>query len=367
MHYQLKTRQICLFFIAFLPVNKFFIMPSIIAQTCNEDMWISALMSTILDIITVISVLFVCRKAKTDLFTLLELNFGKIGKIIILSLYFILFMTKAIIPINEQKEYTLLTLYEALPSSIYFLPFFLVAFYVCIQRARVIGRCSDLFWAITVISLVLVFGLSVYHSDFTTLLPIGANGIKNISVGAYYSSVWFGDCVYLMFFVGEFAYKKFDMLKISASYAISSAIVILLMMIFYGVFTSLAGRQNFALTEVSKYATVINNIGRFDYFGIFGVLLSNTIAVSLPIFFATKILAELIKFKYSWIPALITVGALFLFTIIFDEYFASIENFIINYASGFFILMCNVFPILTVFLKTDKTSKKEKHHALYQD
>ena len=54
--YQLKVRQICFFIIAFLPITKFFSLPSIIATCANEDLWISTLISLAFDFLTLIPI-----------------------------------------------------------------------------------------------------------------------------------------------------------------------------------------------------------------------------------------------------------------------------------------------------------------------
>ena len=55
MQYELKSRQVCLFIIAFLPISKLFIMPSILAGKANEDLWISALVNLTLDFLTILA------------------------------------------------------------------------------------------------------------------------------------------------------------------------------------------------------------------------------------------------------------------------------------------------------------------------
>ena len=72
----------------------------------------------------------------------------------------------------------------------------------------------------------------------------------------------------------NFIYKKRDGIKIIIAFLISGLSVVLFMVVFYGIFTSIAFRQQFALTEISKYTAIINNIGRFDYIGILNILFS---------------------------------------------------------------------------------------------
>ena len=360
MKFQLKTRQVCLFFIAFMPVIKFFMMPSVIADFAREDMWISSLINLILDGITLSFLIFACKKARTKFFELLEDNFGMVGAKIILSLYFVYFMLKAIVPLGEQKDYVELTLYTLMPSQLYFLPFFAVAFYFCLKYLRVIGRSADVLWILTAVGILILFALSIPNAEFEAVLPIGANGITNILKGSYSTLNWYGDCVYLMFFIGEFKYKNKDGIKIFISYLVAAVAVIFFMIIFYSVFTSIAFRQRFALTEISKYTAVINNIGRFDYVGIVFILFSNAFALSLPLFFSCRILNYIFGITKKWIAPIIVIAIQLGIMVLLTEYYASIESFIENYAGVYFLILGNIFPIIAAFLK-NKEAKNENY------
>lgn len=343
--YPLKSRQICFFLIAFLPITKIFSLPSLIAKHSNEDLWISCIINLALDFITLIPIIFACKKAKMGFFELLEDMFGKLLSKGILFLYLVYFMLKAILPLNEQKDYVDYTLYTLRPSIAYFLPFFIVAFYMCFKRLKLLGRLSDILCLISLNGMVTLFFLSITNADFSAILPVGANGLSNIAKASFYSTNWFGDSVFIMFFIGEFKFEKGSTLKIILSFLLSALLTVMFMIIFYCIFTSIAFRQRFALTEISKYTTVINNLGRFDYIGIIMVLFSNLFALCLPMFFASKILDYIFRFKKLWIAPSISVGVQLLIMLVFNEYFASIQTFLTSYVSIYFILLSNVLPI----------------------
>ena len=360
MRPQLKSRQICFFLIAFVPVTKLFMMSSIIAGIAKEDMWISTLLNVALDVISLLCICFACKKAQADFITILENNLGKTGKNILLFLYFIYFLLKAVIPINEQKDYVELTLYMTQPTLLTFLPVLLCSFFLCLKELRTLGRLADVIWIVTLVGFITLMALSVGSTDFSALLPIGVNGLGNILKGSYSSFIWFGDISYLIFFIGKFNYQKHDTLKIVFSYLATGVMVIFFTMVFFGVFTSIAFRQQFALTEISKYSTVINSIGRFDYVAILLLLFSNMFAISMPIYFAVKMLQGIFPIKQKWIFPLCVTSAYALLLLFFNEFFYSIEQFMLIYANGYFLLLGNILPIFTVFLR----NKEKKGYAI---
>lgn len=345
MQYSLKTRQVCFFIIAFLPLTKFFALPSLLAQIAGEDMWICALINLLLDFFTVFAISHACKKTDCDFFTLLERTFGNVGSKIVLFLYFIYFTTKTIIPLNEQRDYVELTLYTLRPNIMYFLPFFILPFFLSMKKLRVLGRLADVLWFITLNGIITLFVLSISNADFGAILPIGANGLKVFS-GAYFGLSRFGDCAYLVFFIGNFSFKKNDGAKILLSYVLGAVLVLAFMVIFYCVFTSIAFRQRFALTEISKYSTVINNLGRFDYIGIVMILFSNLFSLSLPFYFSSQVINKIFNIKKNFIAPIIAVGLQLLLQLFFSQFSFGIENFITNYMGVFFIIMANVLPII---------------------
>lgn len=359
MKLQLKTRQICLFIIAFFPITKIFVLPSILAENANEDMWLSAIFSLLLDFVCLISIIFACKKAKTDFFSLLKSNLGKVGEIIVLSVYFFYFMLKAVLPLAEQRDYVELTLYTLVPTVLYFLPFFIAAFFLCTKKIRVLGRAADVMWFSTILGFIILISMSISNADFEAILPIGASGTKAILSGTYNSLNWFGDAAYILFFIGEFKTENHSGRKLVISYLISAIMIISFMIIFYSIFTSIAYRQRFALTEISKYTTVINNMGRFDYFGIMFILLSSVFALSLPMYFSCRILNRIFNFSKVYIAPIIVIGIQVLIMLLFNEKLVGIINFIKRYGGFYFLIVGNILPIFSVLLK----NKKEQENA----
>ncbi|MBQ9485820.1 MAG: GerAB/ArcD/ProY family transporter [Clostridia bacterium] len=359
MNKSLKVRQICFFFIALLPVAKFFMLPSLLSEVAQEDGWISAALSCALDLFTIAALFLTLKDTDCDFFTLTEKHFGKSFAKIVAALYFVFFLLKTLLPLCEVKDYVELTLYMTTPTVVTFCPVFAVIFYLCLKRLRVIGRIADGVLAVALIGYISLFALSETNADFSALLPIGGRGFPAIARGAYYSQTWFSDAAYFLFFTGEYVKSKKDGLKILLSVCVSSLIVLIFCAVFYGTFGSIAFRQRFALTEISKYASVISNVERFDYIAIFALLFTSVFALSLPFYFATELFTRVFPVK-RWIAAIITCLPSAIMLIFFSEYFSGVENFIINYANAFFLFMGSVFPVAVCAVLKIKTKKEKK-------
>lgn len=354
----LKTRQICFFYVAILPVVKFFMMPSSVSLIAGEDLWISVLINCLLDFTAIATVYFCLKNQDGDFFTLSEKLFGKAFAKTVAAIYIVFFLLKTVMPLNETKDYVEMTLYITSPNIFTFMPVFALIVFVCMHHLRVIGRIADGVLIVALIGYAFMFALALSDTDFGALLPVGAHGAKNILYGAYVSEPWFNDCAYFLFFTGQFVKSKKDGLKILASFAVSAAIVVFFCILFYGTFTSVAFRQRFALTEISKYTTTINNTERFDYIPIFAMLFTAVFSLAMPFYFATDLFVRLIPVKRT-VASVIVCVPLIVLLLFFEEYFATIENFITQIASGFFLFFGTVFPaLLAIIMKI--CLKKEK-------
>lgn len=361
---QLYVRQVCLFLVAFLPITKLFTLPSILAERAGRDLWISAAAILFAEILTAFFVASAMKKENADFFTLCEKYLGKAGAKIVYAVYLVSFIVKAVLPINEQRDYVGQTLYVTRPDLWVFLPFFIIAFYICTKKLRALGRCAEIFFALTLAGLCFIIVLAAPNFDAGAFLPVGVSGAKPVLSGAYKAIPWFGDCVYLILIIGNVREEKKSTLKITVSYAAAALLSLIFLTIFYGTFSSIAFRQRFALTEMSKYSAVINNVGRLDYLAIFTLLASATISATLPLYFATRMAEKLFSVKTRWLCPLIITAIALIPTVFFTEYYAGTEKFITSYGSALFIITNCVFPFVFSVVILVKNRKKENKNEV---
>ena len=356
---EFKIRQVGFFFLAFLPVTKIFYLPSIYARFAGSDMWLGTVINFALDMLTFIAVLMLWKKHRgKGLYEILENGLGKVFAKIIFAVYAVYFILKAYIPFVEQKNFIEYALYENTADIFIFMPVFGLGAYLAVKKASVLGRIADLIAVITVLGLVLLIGLAMQGADFGYLLPFGVNGAGNIFRSSYYALPWFGDAVFFMFFMGDVIPEKNYVLKTILPYIFAALFVILFMMLFFVTFSSIAVRQSFALTEISKYSTVIYNIGRFDYIGIFCILLAGSVALCLPLYFATYCVTRIFGLTLRYIPAIIINFGMAVFVYATAKSFSGIQNFIQLYLGGFMLFASNVLPALFLIIGRGKDEKK---------
>lgn len=355
----LKSRQICLFFIAFAPAIKFFMLPSVTASVADRDEWLCCIANILLDFITLAILIKACRNSRTDFFGLCEKNLGKTGARVVYLLFAAYLVIKAYVPISEQRDYVELTLYTTLPSVLNFTPFMLLTFYLAQKKLRIVGRLADIVWFLAVTGYLLMFAVSIPNVSPEMLLPIGKTPSSKLIKGCFYSLNWFGDCVYYLFFIGRYEHKKGDTAKILCSYLSAAFTVLLFVTIFYGTFSSIAFRQRYALTEMSKYSTVINNVGRFDYLAIFSLLLAAAFSAAFPLYFANSLITKAIPFKNKKLITVIFFAIYTAFLIGAKEYNASIESFAREYGGYLFLFFGNIFPLLIAFFSVKEGKKIE--------
>ena len=356
----LKLRQICFFYIALSPVIKFFSMPSVVAEKCGRDILFSVAANLLIDFALILALILLIGREETDFFTAVKTRVGGWAEKFLLAVFLVYFILKSILPVNEQKDYVELTLYMTAPSPWTFLPVFGFIFYLCLKKLRVIGRISDAVVSVAVVGYLLLFTLSLSGVDAEAFLPVGVSGIGKIKDGAIFSRCWFGDSAFFLFFIGGYKKERAETLKLLLSFGICALITLAFTFVFYGSFSSVAFRQKFALTEIARYSTVINNLERFDFLAVFALLFAYILSVALPFYFATETAERLFGIK-RWAAALIAVLPAFILLAFLGEYFAGTETFILQTGNIFFLgAELFSFPFAVIVRLKNRGAKRRK-------
>ena len=319
-----KTRptlkQICALFIALLPLTKIVSAPSVMAGFCEEKLWVPLVLTLISDIALICLIIYVCKRhSYKNAYQILCESYSEGFAKIIFFTWAVFFLLKAFVPLLEHKRLIENAFYETLPQVPAFYPFFAVCFYVCVKGFKGLTRACEILAPLTVFALLLIIYLSLTPGDYKTLLPLHNINLKSGAIGWLNGILWFNDAIYLIFFIPSFKAQKKPFLKIFICYLIPFLLTLVIFILFYAIFSSIASVKQLAVSSMSIFSLTLVNIGRFDHLAVLILSLCAVFAVTLPVLCSMQCLKYCFKVKRDYILALILCGMLFIAVVIFNK------------------------------------------------
>lgn len=353
---QITVKQICALFACLLPLTKIVCAPSVISSLYEEKLWQPVAVWFILELLFIVYVFILDKMhgGKTY-YAVLSDGYGEFFARAVYFVYAIYFALKSYLFIIEHKLLIETAFYEILPSSPVFYPLFIVAFYTSLKGLKTIGRAAEFCLPICWAGLITIFFLSVPSGDWDALFPL-FYGSKNGAIDLLSTISWFGDSLYLLFFMGHFKREKRVFLKTAISYAVPAVFTAAFFCCFYAVFTYVAPSQIIAIKETGIFSVTLQNVGRFDYLAIFLISLAGVLAVSFPIVTSVKLFERAFALEKATIPAIALNAALLVATYFFAQKYNEILAIYRNYFSAFFAVCGFVIP-LTALRRTNENKK----------
>ena len=323
-------------------------MPAVVSSASHESSTLTVLLNFIVDFLLLLVVFSICKKCEVGFYELIETTFGKGFAKTVYIIYAIYFFSKAFIPILEQKNSINLTFYESQPTLLTFMPFYLVAFYIILKGINAFSRSIEIMFWLFLGGILITFALSIPSGKYSNLLPFFTTPNK-LFKGSYNAAIWFGDPLSILFII-EFLEKKKWFKKVCASYAASAAATLILITVFYAIFSSIAERQYFAPLKMSKYSITLSNIGRLDYFGALLFSAVSVYSLTFPLLLTCVCLNKVISFKKPFISPLIVCVLQGVLTYFFQSDLYMLTQFFTKYVSGFYMVICYALPTLILVL-----------------
>ena len=343
---KISSRQLYFFLAAVAPVGKLILLPVTLAHYAASDLLFPAAINFFLQA-GVIALVLLLAKNGLSLGELLQKTFGKIGAKIILTIFFAFFFYAALCPLIEQKLFVQSIFYDTLPSVVTFSSFFIFSAYLCAKPLSSYGRIWDILAPVAFVGFVGIIALAAGNMDFGALNPVGAAGIEKITQGAAFTNYWFFDSAILLTLLGKIEYKRGMAWKGPLFYLLGAAAVMLFLAVFYGIFSEIAVRQQFAFAKIGKYSPAVGILGRIDYLFVFALSLVMAFYSALPLQAGIDCLRQAYGSPAGkLLPALASVAVniiMLVLTVFFDYRFAEVRRFVGE-------MLFWVFPIFTLLL-----------------
>jgi len=343
---KIKIKQICALFLCLLPLTKVIGAPSELAATYGEKLWQPVVFWLVVELLFIAFIFYLSGKNEGKTFyKILEDGYGVWLAKTVYFIYGIYFLLKSFLFIIEHKALIETAFYEILPSSPVFYPLFLVTCYTSLKGLKTLGRAAEFCLPVCWGGLITIFALSVSAGDWNALLPL-FYGSKNGPISLLSTISWFGDALYLLFFMGHFEKEKHAFLRTTVSYTIPYVFVIAFFCCFYAVFSFIAPSQTIAIKETGIFSVALQNVGRFDYLAMFLISLGGIVAVSFPVVTSVKLFERVFGISKATIPAIAVNAVLLVATYLFSQKNMAIVGLYRNYLSPFFALCGFILPLL---------------------
>ena len=354
---RLNVRQLCFIIITLFSVSKFYVLPAFVSGVSHEAGWMAISVNFIIDFLLLALCVFTVKNMEKPLYDTSVSIFGKSLTNLTFILYAVYFIAKAFVPLMEQKNTISLTFYDSQPTFLIFMPFFIVSFYIAKKGVNAFARSVELIVWIFALALLIIFSLSIPAGKYQALLPLVQSPSK-VFKGAYFTMLWFGDPVVILF-LGDYLTEKRKLFKkTTISFIVSALITLGLIIVFYSIFQSIAERQYYAPIKMSKYSITLSNIGRLDYLGSIMFSLVSIYSITLPLLIACECINKAFNLNSGnfFIPLIISVIEGVLILIFQNEIFKNIA-FMQKYFQPFFMVMSYLLPVIfacAVFIKNKR-------------
>lgn len=347
MKEKINTSKICALFVALLPILKIVSAPAMLAEKHNEKLWLAPLLCFLLDLILISLLFYAFKKHKfKNAYEILNQTYSKVIANTIFLIWAVFFCLKCFLPLIEHKQLIERSFYETLPKAPVFLPFFAVCFYICIKGFKPLLRTCQILAPLSFFAIILIIYLSLSPGDLKNLLPLNNITLKSGAISVLNACSWFGDAVYLVLIFPNQNNEKKPLLKLFVFYLIAVLGVIIIYVLFYAIFSSIASTQLLAISSMSIFSLTLVNIGRFDHLSVLILSLCSVFAISLPALCSVKCISTVFNLKTQTIPAIIINALLLVFVIIFSDKYKIIADFYFRYLTPFLFTCEYLLPLL---------------------
>lgn len=287
-----------------------------VMNDAKQDVWIAYIIASLLGT----SIVYLATKTallypKHTLIQYSKLIVGKWLGIIIALIYLIQWITVLGNILREFADMTITVLLPRTPPWVLFLTIVLLMIYVTfIGGIEGIGRCSELFGPIMVVSIFMMLFLSLKDFDVQNLLPVYTDtGIKAIWRGTLTPLAFLGESAMMTMLVAFMNEPNKATKSAVGGIALSAVLVTFVAVCVLLVFgPEISGKLRHPAFDVVSYISFMDFIQNIEIIAVLVWILSVFIKLSLYFFFASYGIAQLFNIKnwrnMIWIVAIMILS-----------------------------------------------------------
>ena len=351
-----NSRQIAFFGAFVLPIYKLVETPSLLARFAKGDLLFPALFHFLLQTALLIGLMYILSTSEKTLFERLEERLGKWINLVYGFLVFY-FLFSVILPLLDLEKFVYAVFYDTSPTLFSFAAFFLFCGFACTKGIKTIARVADLSLFLFLIPFLALIVMSLTEADFTNLFPLFQSG-KNVFSAFTRSTAHFSDVLLLLPLLGNLKYTKKDGKKITAGYVAGGALTLLFLAVFYGVYSTIAGREHYAFSKIAQYFPVLAVVGRIDLILVYLLCTVLFFFVATPLQYISIFTAKCFRTEKQTLISALLCALAFVFVLFCNKYYNFFYGLIAGKLYPVFWLCADLLP-LSLFLLCMKRKEQK--------
>ena len=369
MKKQLTKRQVLFLVIITALANKTQRLPSLVSAHLGRHGWLVFILLGIIDTIFVSLALW-ANKINNGMtsFDLCKRTCGTfIAKsvILVLGMYFFI---KALLPFEAVHDAFSTVLFDNLPWNLYSLFFVAAIILICIYGLTTIGRVSEPFVYLFLLSFFVLVGLGATSTDLSKVLPFIDFDITKTVNACWDFCLWFGGFVIIFMFMGR---VKEDDGKMGWPIILSIFLVNLVMafgyVVFYGLYENLCPDKSNFISMISQFSLLDVDIGRIDWLFVLFYQFGEFISIGVYLCLATMCLRDVIGARNRVVLSIIVVSCIYLLDVFLFKTVGegvSEVSTIIKYIHPVVVLGLPIFFIILAYVAKKKDEKVIRENGL---
>ncbi len=345
-------------------MGKLLELPSLLSQYAKGDILLPALLQFLLQTLVLLGVLYAASTSEKSLLERLQEKFGS-WLVPLFLLYLVYYLFAGILPLLDMEKFVYAAFFDTAPTTFSFGLFFLLLAYLCTKGLKALGRCGDLCLFLFLFPFLALVVMGCFETDFTRLLPFFGTDVSGIGHAFTRSTPHFSDVALLLPMLVSRPYQRGDGVKITLGYFAGALCTLFFFAVFFGIYSTIAPREHYALAKIAQYFPALDVVGRLDLLFVYlltAVLLFYTCT---PYVYATELAARLVHTERKTLFSAIVSLGFFIAVLFLNRYYNLFYRYISGNLAPVFWVFSYLLPLTLLLLPSDKPKNLDKQEVVH--
>lgn len=316
----INCRQLSIIIFFLLSSLKFLALPSLIYLECQTDSWLVFVFMIAIDIFLVWIVLsFLIKSKEKNFYEFLKNRIGVFFAKTVCVLFLAVFIIDLLEGITGVQRILVENLYTEFPWYAYLIPLVAILSYIVYKGLRNLGRLCEIFVWLAVFGSLFIVLKGLPGFDVTFFMPMLSNGIGPVFQSLFKHISWFGTPIALLFMMGNIDFRSYKKSTIIKYIVLSSVMILVTVIVFYGVFKNIAGLHSFALPDLSQISNSSTALDEFSWLVVSIWILAQILQLTIFYYSAVHAFKYVFDVKNRWIPSIVINIVIIIYQTISNE------------------------------------------------